>query len=160
MKKRLRFLISGMVALASWLPMAAEGLNYLKITTEADDVVYVALSEKPHVSVGDSGISVSTADDVLTFLFSAKPKLQTSESSAVEEIAAAGEATAFRYAEGVVTVSGLEAGSLVLVSDLQGVVVLQGKSDSQGAWQANVKEMPAGIYILKTKKLTTKFIVK
>lgn len=137
----------------------AADYSYLKITTEADDAIYVALAEKPTATVTADGVTVSTADESFSFIFSAKPCLQFSETSSVKAIKEEGSAI-FTYFNGVVEVSNLPAESLVSVFDIEGREVTRGRTDANGAWSVSASTLSPAVYIIKTAKTTSKIIVK
>lgn len=159
MKQQFRILAFMIAIVAIGFQMAAEGLSYLKITTKTGDAVYVALAEKPQVSVTEEGVAVATASENLTFLFSAEPRFECSEESAVKTVDAEASVL-FRYADGVISVCNLPANSDIIIADIQGRTILTGKTDSRGAWNTTVSSLAPAVYIIHTAKTTSKIIVK
>lgn len=160
MKQKFKFLAILLGLSSAIIPLKASEPGYLKITTTDNEPVYLALADKPSVSVANDGVTVTTADDSISFIFSALPTFSFADLSHVEKVEDADSSVIMNYTDGTISLSGIIPGSIVTICDLNGRTVFSGIADQSGSWSYSVANIQTGIYIINNAKLTSKFIVK
>ncbi|MBD5356120.1 MAG: T9SS type A sorting domain-containing protein [Bacteroides sp.] len=161
MKLRLRSLALTAVMMASSLTVLADDVqDYVQITTETDSEVFVLLSDRPCITVEAQQVKVATDNEALLFEFEARPKFEIVKKE-VSKLSDLKESQILvRYADDILSIEGLNTDDYVWVYDMSGTLVAEGHADTLGGWTTSVESWKAGVYVVKTEKLTTKIIKK
>lgn len=157
MKSIFRQIAFSLAAVVSLSVMAEESTpEYVRITTETDDVVYVQLSQLPEVTVTSKSVVLTAGDDVMVFPFEKLPKLEFANPVGVVETE---NALRLRYVGHLLTIEGVADHEEVSIYAMSGALMARGYASAQ-TWMCDTSSWAAGVYIVKTKNLTAKLIIK
>lgn len=143
---------------ASGNALAENAAQYVRITTETEEAVYVQIAQSPLVNLTAEGVKVTVGEDELLFPFASGAMFEIVSETAVRDASDVHAVVAMNG--GILSIAGLNAAEVANVYSASGAVMASGKADSNGSWSVATAGWTPGVYVVKTNKLTTKLIIK
>lgn len=137
-----------------------EVITTLLVTPEGGEQIQLCLDSRPTVSFTDSEILIATETQVLSFSLASKVECTFSTERAGIALPESDATVSVRLQGKSVCISGLTEGYGVYVYNLSGTALYQGVAYAGGSVTIDLSQFPTGIYILKSNKLSYKFILK
>lgn len=151
--KKLYSLGLALLALGSSAWAATPGVTFL---FSNGGKVSFAFASKPEIAVTADGLTVSSTNaEAVAYLFADVRKFYFEDDvveTSISRVDGAGSAQhpVFNYAGGVVSVSGMPAGSSLVVSSVGGSLLKVAKADGQGNASVDLSSQPAGACVVST----------
>lgn len=138
----------------SALSVSLHAEKALVLLTVDDEKVVFILSDEPVIKVEDDEVVVTTEKDTVAYAINLLESF-TIEDVEVTAIAQQPQTTLFRLTETGMHVTGLQAGEVLRVYDMNGVMVHQSKADDRGALSVT---LTPGVHLVKTHGHTYKIM--
>lgn len=161
MKRKLLSLFGMLMLSAAALPpscYAEEQETAVVISTKEGEQVRIAVSKHPQVSFTETDLVLTAPEVTLSYPFDNSLKISFGNISGISEERE--QTAAFRITRSSLDASGLKPCSQACIYSLNGSVVTNGMTDSNGCWHADLDMLPQGIYIIKCNEITYKMILK
>lgn len=150
------FLLSTLTAQA----VDDEVITTLLVTPEGGEQIQLSLDSQPTVSFSDHEILITTETQVFSFSLASKVECTFSTEISGITLPETDPSVSITLHGKSVCISGLTDGCRVYICDLSGTSLYQGVADAGGSVTIDLSQFPTGIYILKSNKLSYKFIMK
>lgn len=137
-----------------------EVMTTLLVTPEVGEQIQLCLDSKPTVSFTDREILITTETQVFSFSLASKVECTFSAERSGIALPVPDTTASVRSQGKSVCISGLNEGCGVYVYNLSGTALYQGVADAGGSVAIDLSQFPTGTYILKSDKLSYKFILK
>lgn len=154
MQTKKAFILTAAMALCSFGAWAATpGVTFLFSNGEKASF---AFASKPIIEVTADGLIVSsTSAAAVVYQFADVQKFYFEDDvveTGISQVdgAESAQRPMFKYADGVVSVSGLLAGSNLVVSSVNGSLLKAAKADCGGNASVDLSGQPAGVYVVST----------
>ena len=136
----------------------ASDLQYVRITDNSDNQIYLLLADQPKVTTDNEGITVTSGEDTFIFPYASNATFDFKKTSALTKLDKGD--LMISYLNHILTVEGLDPESAIDAYSVSGTHVISGRSDINGCWNVETTGWEKGVYIVKTGKLTYKIIVR
>lgn len=150
---------SAMLLCALAVATASAQVQYLIVSRTDGSYISFALADNPVVKNTSSELTVETTGSSIAVPFEELDSYSFSETpiKGVEEITTEEQHS---YRDGQVTFNGLKPGSEIYVYALDGREVKRGTADADGYSWLDLRDLGTGVYIVRTRNSSFKFIVK
>lgn len=148
------------------LPLCSQ--NTLTILQKDGLLFNIGLEDKPVITYSDSALVIKTAKTVVSYPLSNVSKFTFTENSGSNDTGTDSTGTDMTsVAQGksyahleldnyFVSISGEDAGVMVMVVASNGEILVSRKTDSEGNTTFSIADLPNGLYVIKSPKLTCK----
>jgi hypothetical protein len=153
--KKLLFALALMIAAVAQSVYGASGLRVVPLSGES---VIFLFDEQPEMSFDGTTLKITTASEQpISFEMDDVDYVDFVNQSRVTSVAATESGIKVSAVPGQITFSGISSTDQVCVYSLDGRVVMQPSVDSQ--FVINRGDLPAGIYIVRIGRFTTKIAI-
>ncbi|MDO4159177.1 MAG: T9SS type A sorting domain-containing protein [Prevotellaceae bacterium] len=121
------------------------------------------LSTKPTVTYTEENIVFKTTDTELLFPVSDCLRFSFNdddELTGINDIVRPATVPRIFLGDRTLSVSTCEPNSTIDLYTIEGKIVMQGRTDSNGSWSSELTGLNAGVYVVKTKNISFKFIIR
>lgn len=153
MKQRIRLilLLSALLTIAGQKVAYAASVEYLTLNINEEPVVIV-LAEHPVITYQEDFLHIQTAERTIDVQVSQITGATFSETTDIREVGG----QPIEFADGFFVFSQLPARSKITVYTVDGREILTTTVDKSGRAAVCIKDLPAGIYVVKSAKQTIK----
>lgn len=134
--------------------------NALSIYLKDGKVTSFTFVRKPVVTYQGNELVLTTTETHVSFplylVQKVVPDVNVSPPNAIDETSVATK-PAFDFRGGTLTVSGGTPGAPIFIYDLQGILVLQQRLDTNGCATISTHQLGSNVYVLKASHITFKF---
>lgn len=161
MKKKLLSLLGMLMLSAAALPPSCHAEEFetaVVVSTKDGEQIRIAVDKHPQISFTETDLLLTTTEINLSYPIDSSLKLSFGDISGIsdEKIHTA----EFKITRSSLDASGLKPYSKACIYSLNGSMVANGMTDSNGCWHADLDILPQGIYIIKCNETTYKMILK
>lgn len=153
------------------LPLCSQ--NTLTILQKDGLLFNIGLEDKPVITYSDSALVIKTAKTVVSYPLSNVSKFTFTENSGsndtgtdstgtdstATDMTSVAQGKSYAHLEldnYFVSISGEDAGVMVMVVASNGEILVSRKTDSEGNTTFSIADLPNGLYVIKSPKLTCK----
>lgn len=135
-------------------------ITTLVVTPEGESPLYLCFQHRPAVTFTEQNIVISTENQSLSFPLTTKVDFSFSSEgpAGVDNIKT--DNIMVRLFDNSIDITGLPGDIVLTVYNISGTVIYSCRTDEKGAATINISNYTPGIYILNSKYLSYKFILK
>lgn len=145
----------------SLMTMAEEvSITTLEVWTRSGQKIAYALSERPVATYSDNDLVLTTSEMVINYPLAELHKFTFGTDEASSVIAHSAPVGKVAQQNGTLILSGFQAGIQVAVYTIDGRLAFSGKTATNGTLELSLRQLFAGVYVVKTGSLTHKIVIR